>query len=260
VPRAGRVIVNGADPALQRVLARGIWSGQEFFDQPAGWHWRALAPGSECGVADDGFCLWRGDDLLGEVRQALAGDHNRSNAVAAIAAAAHCGVPPAVSIEALGRFAGVRRRLEVRGTAGGVTVYDDFAHHPTAIATTLAGLRRRVGAARILALLEPRSNTMKLGAMQALVAGSLAAADEIYCYAPAAGPHALGWDAQAALRPLGARARVFDRIGALVEAVHASARPGDHVIAMSNGSFGGIHERLLLALRGADADRDGASA
>ena len=198
--------------------------------------------------------MWRGASALGQVQLALAGDHNRSNAVAAIAAAAHCGVPPEQALQALARFAGVRRRLENRGVVRGVTVYDDFAHHPTAIATTLAGLRRRVGGARILALLEPRSNTMKLGAMQAQIAASLAPADEVFCYAPRSGPHALGWDPRTALQPLGARARVFEQLDALLAAVLETARPDDHVIAMSNGSFGGIHERLLAGLAAARDD------
>jgi len=243
VPRSGRVIANGADAALARVLARGAWCGVESFDRPDDWHWRA-----DAGIPD-GFGVWRGGQELGRLALALAGDHNRSNATAAIAAAAHLGIDPAQSIDALRRFGGVRRRLEQRGVVRGVSVYDDFAHHPTAIATTIAGLRRRVGTARILALLEPRSNTMRLGSMQALIPGSLAQADLVYCYAPRQGPHALGWDARATLAPLGERARVYDDIAALVAAVAAQAQAGDHVLAMSNGSFGGIHEKLLAALQ-----------
>jgi len=142
------------------------------------WHWRGSADRSEA------FTVWRGADCLGELEQSSAGDHNRSNALAAIAAAAHLGVGVAQSLEALRAFAGVRRRMELRGVVRGVAVYDDFAHHPTAMGTTLAGLRRLVGASRILALFEPRSNTMRLGAMQDLIAGSLRDADLVFCYGP----------------------------------------------------------------------------
>ncbi len=246
VPRSGRVIVNGTAAALERVLARGVWSGVERFDTVADWHWREEAGGA--GAA--GVGLWRGQRRLGSLELGLAGDHNRSNSVAAIAAAAHCGVDPAQALAALRTFAGVRRRLETRGRAGGATVYDDFAHHPSAIAATLAGLRRRVGRERILALLEPRSNTMRLGAMQSLLAASLGAADLVFCYGPREGPQALGWDPVQALQPLGDRARVFGSLDAMVAAVCAAARPSDHIIAMSNGSFGGIHERILAGLAG----------
>ena len=248
VPRRGRVVVNGRDGALARVLERGVWCEVETFDVAPSWHWRAPPAGPEGLSAADHFEVWRGGLRVGAVQSALAGDHNRSNAVAAVAAAAHCGVAPQAALQALARFAGVRRRLETRGAVDGITVYDDFAHHPTAIATTLAGLRRRVGAARILALLEPRSNTMKLGALQAQIAASLAPADLVFCYAPRSGPHALGWDPAAALQSLGAKARVYERIDDLLAAVLAATQAGDHILAMSNGSFGGIHERLLAAL------------
>jgi len=175
VPQNGRLIVNGRDAALARVLARGLWSELERFDVEDEWHWRDLADGA------DHFAVLRGGQMLGTLAQGPAGDHNRSNAVAAIAAAAHAGVDVSRSLAALGSFSGVRRRLELRGTVRRVSVYDDFAHHPTAIATTLAGLRRRVGAERILALLEPRSNTMRLGVMQEKLAASLAGADLVFC-------------------------------------------------------------------------------
>jgi UDP-N-acetylmuramate: L-alanyl-gamma-D-glutamyl-meso-diaminopimelate ligase len=158
------------------------------------------------------------------------------------------GVPPAGSIAALAQFEGIKRRLETRGVAGGVTVYDDFAHHPTAVATTVDGLRRAVGTQRILAVLEPRSNTMKLGAVKDALPGSLTAADLTFCYTGK-----LGWDPAAALAPLGARATVFSDLDALIDAVVGEARAGDHVLVMSNGGFGGIHDKLLerLARRGA---------
>ncbi|MEO8485048.1 MAG: cyanophycin synthetase, partial [Betaproteobacteria bacterium] len=180
------------------------------------------------------------------------GVHNRMNALAAIAAARHAGVPVAHALAALARFRGVARRMEVRGRASGVTVYDDFAHHPTAIATTIEGLRRAVGPARILAVLEPRSNTMKLGAMKDRLAASLESAERTYCYAAN-----LGWDAGAALAPLGSRATAHDDLDALVAAVVRDAQPGDHVLVMSNGGFGGVHGKLLAALQAkADAAPD----
>jgi UDP-N-acetylmuramate: L-alanyl-gamma-D-glutamyl-meso-diaminopimelate ligase len=195
--------------------------------------------------APDGSCRvgLAGEDV-GRLSLPLAGEHNRANALAALAAARHAGVAPAVSLEALARFGGVRRRLEVRGEARGVTVYDDFAHHPTAIAATIDGLRRRLSGGRILAVLEPRSNTMKLGVMKARLPGSLEGADLSFCYAAN-----LGWDAAEALSTLGGRASVFEDLGALVAAVSAAARPGDHVLVMSNGGFGGVHQMLLDALR-----------
>jgi UDP-N-acetylmuramate: L-alanyl-gamma-D-glutamyl-meso-diaminopimelate ligase len=173
----------------------------------------------------------------------LLGDHNRLNALAAIAAASAAGVAPAQAIDALSHFENVKRRMELRGTVAGVTVYDDFAHHPTAIAATIAGLRRKVGKARILAVLEPRSNTMKLGVMNDKLPGSLETADRIFCYTAK-----LGWNAASVLAPLGGRARCEDNFERLIAAIAAEARAGDHVLVMSNGGFDGIHERLLAAL------------
>jgi UDP-N-acetylmuramate: L-alanyl-gamma-D-glutamyl-meso-diaminopimelate ligase len=173
----------------------------------------------------------------------MVGRHTRMNALAAIVAARHAGVPVEASLTALASFRGVRRRLEVRGSVREVTVYDDFAHHPTAIATTIQGLRGRVGAQRILAVIEPRSNTMKLGTMKAALPGSLREADHTFCYASK-----LGWDAGEALAPLGYRASVHDDLDRLVDAVASMARSGDHVLVMSNGGFGGVHEKLLAAL------------
>ena len=232
-----KVMLDGyTEASLDRVLARGCWTPVERFGESGEW---------SCGPVDaDGAC----DILLvgmpqGRLNWRLLGEHNRLNALAAIAAARHVGVPPAVAIDALSRFANVKRRMEVKGVAGGVTVYDDFAHHPTAIATTLAGLRAKVGAARILAVLEPRSNTMKLGTMKAELPGSLADADQVFCYGAN-----LGWDAAEALAPLGAQAQTFDQLDALVAAVRQAARAGDHVLVMSNGGFGGVHGKLLAAL------------
>ncbi len=243
VPASGRLIVNGGEAALDRVLARGCWSEVERFEDAAGWHARDIHEGAE-----HVFTVACGDHTHGRLVLPAAGSHNRANALAAIAAARHAGVPPAVAIEALSQFVGVKRRLELRGSAGGVAVYDDFAHHPTAIALTLAGLRKRVGAARILAVLEPRSNTMKLGTMKAALPASLHEADRVFCYGAPSGKSALGWDPAEALAPLGERARSFHDIDALVAAVTQAARPGDHVLVMSNGGFGGVHGKLLDAL------------
>jgi UDP-N-acetylmuramate: L-alanyl-gamma-D-glutamyl-meso-diaminopimelate ligase len=235
LPRSGLVVANGADAALERVLARGCWSRLERFDAADGW---STAPGE-----DGSFEVrWCGEPL-GRVAWPLMGDHNRANALAAIAAARDVGVAPAAAIEALNVFRGVKRRMELRAVAGGVAVYDDFAHHPTAIATTLAGLRRRGGAGRILAVLEPRSNTMKLGVMKDALAASLAEADVSFCYTAN-----LGWDAAAALAPLGTRARCSADLDALAAAVVGEARRGDAVVVMSNGGFGGLQEKLLALL------------
>jgi UDP-N-acetylmuramate: L-alanyl-gamma-D-glutamyl-meso-diaminopimelate ligase len=242
VPRNGRVIVNARQPALARVLARGLWSEREDFDSPDGWHATDVLESADASE----FTVRLGSRALGRCRIALSGAHSRSNALAAIAAARHAGVDPVEAIAALERFEGVRRRMEVRGSVGGVTVIDDFAHHPTAIETTVAGLRARMGAAgRILAVLEPRSNTMKLGTMKALLPQSLADADLVFCYSGG-----IGWDVAQAMAPLGARVRVDAHLQRLVDDIVAAARPGDRVLVMSNGGFGGIHQKLLDALAG----------
>ena len=239
VPGQGRVIANGGEASIARVLARGCWSEVERFGL-------AEVPGTGPGwtIAVDGSILLGGAPQ-GALAFGQAGRHNQLNALAAIAAARHAGVPVAVSLAALAAVGGVKRRLEVRGTVNGITVYDDFAHHPTAIATTIDGLKRKTGGARILAVLEPRSNTMKLGAMKDALPESLRHADRVFCYAAN-----LGWDVAGALAPLDEKACVRDDLDALVGAVVAVARPGDQVLVMSNGGFGGIHDRLLAALAG----------
>jgi UDP-N-acetylmuramate: L-alanyl-gamma-D-glutamyl-meso-diaminopimelate ligase len=236
VPRHGRIIANGEEQSLDRVLARGAWSEVERFAygvEHAGMQWTIDADGT----------VRLGNDVLGVLRFDEAGRHNQLNALAAIAAARHAGVPVRDSLAALAAFRGVKRRLETRGVANGITVYDDFAHHPTAIATTIDGLRRRVSGGRVIAVLEPRSNTMKLGAVKDALPGSLAVADRVFCYAAN-----LGWDVRGALGPLGDRVLVGDDLERIVEGVAAFARPGDHVLVMSNGGFGGIHQKLLDAL------------
>lgn len=236
LPKSGLVVANAAEASLKRVLQRGCWTPTEWFGKPGGWELGELESDGSCIVKHNG-------EDIGRLRLALAGAHNRSNALAAVAAARHVGVPPAVALDALARFGGVKRRLEIRGTARGVTVYDDFAHHPTAISATIAGLRQRIAGGRILAVLEPRSNTMKLGVMKAQLPASLEGAELTFCYADN-----LGWNAREALQPLGDRAQVFDDIDALVAAVSGAAREGDHVLVMSNGGFCGVHVRLLEAL------------
>ena len=236
LPRSGKLIVNGRDASLGRVLAMGCWTPVERFGVAEGWD--AGSPDAEGGF--EVRLMGRG---LGRVRWTQAGEHSRMNALAAIAAARNAGVEPSQAIAALAQFKGVRRRLELRGTAGGVAVYDDFAHHPTAIRTTVEGLRAQKPAGRLLAVLEPRSNTMKLGVMKDQLAASLAAADRVYVYAAG-----LGWDVAAALRPLGEKARCLEPLEDLVATIAAEARAGDHVLVMSNSGFGGIHEKLLAAL------------
>ena len=189
------------------------------------------------------FKVLQAGQAVAEVQWAIGGVHNQLNALASIAAAGHLGVSPTVAAQALASFENVKRRMEVRGTVNGVTVYDDFAHHPTAIRTTVNGLRRQVGNARILAIFEPRSNTMRLGTMKAQLPWSLEEADLAFCHSGG-----LGWDAVTALAPMGPRAQVSDTIEGVVALVMAQVQPGDHLLCMSNGGFGGIHARLLAAL------------
>lgn len=236
LPRNGLVVSNAREASLDRVLARGCWTPVEKFNDPAGWR----MAGDD---ADGSLRLLRGDEVVGTACWALTGEHNRANALAALLAARHVGVPFDKGLEALSRFENVKRRMELRGAVNGISVYDDFAHHPTAIATTVAGLRRRIGDARILAVLEPRSNTMKLGVMKAQLPASLSETDRVFCYAAN-----LGWDAAEALAPLGDKAVVENDLGRLVTRIAESAVSGDHILVMSNGGFGGIHDKLLAAL------------
>lgn len=235
IPSNGRIVCNAEEASLQRVLARGNWSELETFGKEGEW--------SAGEVDGNGFEVLHQGQLVGRLQWSLMGEHNQMNALAAIAAARHVGVPAEVSIAALGSFLNVKRRMEVKGCVKGITVYDDFAHHPTAIETTLAGLRQRVGKARILAVLEPRSNTMKLGTMKALLADSLKDADQVFCYGAA-----LGWNPADALQALGARASCFEDLDALINAISQYAQNGDHILVMSNGSFGGLHDKLLIQL------------
>jgi len=244
IPKSGLLIVNGVDRVIDRVLARGCWTAVERFGVKRGWNATETGPES--------FEVSQYGKPVGRVQWGLLGEHNRQNALAAVAAAHSVGVDPASAVQSLTRFKNVKRRMELRGMAAGVSIWDDFAHHPTAIAATLAGLRNKVGSARILAVLEPRSNTMKLGLMNDRLVASLKYADRIFCYGAN-----LDWDAAAVLAPLGARASCEIDLERLVTVVIGEARRGDHVLVMSNGSFGDIHERLLAALgrRAAEAIR-----
>jgi UDP-N-acetylmuramate: L-alanyl-gamma-D-glutamyl-meso-diaminopimelate ligase len=232
--------VNADQESLQRVLAMGQWSELAGFGltDKAAWHIQ--------GEPKDFEVLQHGA-VKGRVQWTLGGVHNQLNALAAVIAAQHVGVPVADACIALSTFENVRRRMEVRGHVGegvqAITVYDDFAHHPTAIRTTVDGLRRQAGTSRILAVFEPRSNTMKLGAMKSQLPWSLEQADLAFCHTAG-----LDWDAAEALSPMGARASTAGDIDGLVAQVKAAARPGDHVLCMSNGGFGGVHAKLLQAL------------
>ncbi|MDX9989355.1 UDP-N-acetylmuramate:L-alanyl-gamma-D-glutamyl-meso-diaminopimelate ligase [Thiothrix unzii] len=237
VPSSGLAVVNGGDEHLKETLAMGCWTSVETF---ADGDWRAhylQADGSE-------FQVFFKEQAQGVVRWELLGEHNVNNALAAIAAARHAGVPVAHAVEALAAFKGVKRRMQLRGVVRDVAVYDDFAHHPTAITTTLAGLRAKVGAARIIALLEPRSNTMRMGTHKAQLAAALQAADVVLLYQP----QGLGWDLADVVAQIGDKAQLVQDIDALAAQVAQLAGAGDHILVMSNGGFGGIHDKLLAGL------------
>jgi UDP-N-acetylmuramate: L-alanyl-gamma-D-glutamyl-meso-diaminopimelate ligase len=258
VPAAGRLIVNGEDAELAATLRMGCWTPRETFaltkatgDGGADAEWSArIAAGSAAGR----FTVLCRGQAVAEVSWPLLGEHNVMNALAAIAAARHVGVAPARAAQALGTFLGVKRRMEIRGVVDQVTVYDDFAHHPTAIATTLQGLRARVAGARIIAVLEPRSNTMKLGVHREQLAPALELADRAWFLNSAD----LGWDLPSAVAALGTRASFAPDVDALVKGISQDSRPGDQVLVMSNGGFGGLHDKLLAALRARTAREPGA--
>lgn len=237
VPQQGLVVANGKEASLQRVIEKGCWTPVEKFGTDADWQ-AANAQG------DGSFDVLYQGKPQGRVAWGLLGEHNRMNALATIAAARHAGVSVEVSIAALTEFKNVKRRMELRGIENQVSVYDDFAHHPTAIETTVAGLRAKVGKARILAVLEPRSNTMKLGVMKSALPASLKQADLVFCYQAN-----LGWDAKEALAPIASKTQVHDDLQQLIDAIVSQANAGDQVLVMSNGGFGGIHQKLLDALK-----------
>ncbi len=236
VPSKGRLVLNGLEESLTRVLALGCWSEIRTFGSAVS---DFVAQGEPAE-----FNVFSGGQSVAKVQWRIGGVHNQLNALAAMAAAEHVGVNPSLAAQALSSFENVKRRMEVRGSVKGVTVYDDFAHHPTAIRTTVNGLRRQVGShARILAIFEPRSNTMKLGAMKSQLPWSLAETDLAFCHSGG-----LDWDAAAALMSMGERAKVSANIDEVIAQVLAQVRPGDHLLCMSNGGFGGIHDRLLAAI------------
>ena len=233
----GLIVSNGNDQNLERVLKKGAWTPIERFGENQYWRGSSAS-------ADGSFSISHEDEILGKLNWNQLGEHNRMNALAAIAAANHAGVAPNKSIAALEKFQGVKRRMEIKGVVNGITIYDDFAHHPTAIATTIAGLHHRVGKARILAVLEPRSNTMKQGVWKDDLAESLKDAQEVFCYTAN-----LGWDAAGALRSLGEKVKTSDDIQALIVMITQAAKPGDQVLIMSNGGFAGIYGELLEKLK-----------
>ena len=233
VPASGRVVVNAADASLARVLQRGCWSEVVRFDtgEQGSADWQAWGGGGQLRV--------RGKDGEGVARWALAGEHNLANAAAAVAAASVAGVATDDAVQALGQFDGVKRRLEHIGTVNGAEVFDDFAHHPTAIRTTLAGVREQAPG-RVIAVFEPRSNTMRAGVHRDTLAPALALADEVLVLRSSP----MEWDIDAALATLGSRVQVFDDVAAVYAAIDRTTQPGDTVVLMSNGSFGGLRERL----------------
>ena len=236
IPGQGLIVCNGREESLQTVLAQGCWTPVENFGSAEGW---------QAGEPDENgaFDVLHHGQTVGHIAWPLLGEHNRLNALAVIAAARHAGVSIQVACEALSQFQNVKRRMEVKGCVRGITVYDDFAHHPTAIATTVAGLRQKVGSARIIAVLEPRSNTMKLGSMKAALPESLAEADQVFCYGGG-----VEWDVAAALAPLGGKLHTGNDFDAFVQSILSNAKSGDHILVMSNGGFGGIHQKLLDGL------------
>lgn len=250
VPGDGLLVVNGEEPALETVISRGAWAPVERFGQDVKNEWSLISQ------AGDGFVVVKGGKEVATVSWAsdsgVMGRHNQLNALGAIASANHIGIAPADAAKALAAFKNVKRRLETIGVTNDITIYDDFAHHPTAITATVDGLRRRVGAARILAVLEPRSNTMKLGVMKAQLPNSLQEADKIFAFGASSGKESLGWDLHEVLSPLNAKeadkARSFDDLDTVVIAVTKEAKPGDHILVMSNGGFGGVHQKILKAL------------
>ncbi len=243
VPGGGRIIWNSGDARLRETLAMGCWTPLEGFSHSGN---DALWTARPVGATNDfsSFEVMEGGRPRGTVNWSMIGAHNMENALAAIAAARHAGVPVTSAIDALQSFQGIARRMQLRGEVNGVRVYDDFAHHPTAIATTVDGLRRRVGRERIVAVLEPRSNTMKMGVHRDTLAPSLSGADEVWLFAP---PD-LGWDASPIIQALGSRGHASQDVDALAADLAKASRRGDHVLIMSNGGFGGLHGKLLAAL------------
>ncbi|MBL8514781.1 MAG: UDP-N-acetylmuramate:L-alanyl-gamma-D-glutamyl-meso-diaminopimelate ligase [Betaproteobacteria bacterium] len=236
VPANGLIVANGRDEHVRKSLAKGCWTTVEEFGPGLLWDFKR-------GEQDGQFTVLMNGAEKGIVDWSLMGTHNTMNALAAIAAARHAGVPTKLAVDALNEFNGVARRMEIKGEIGGITVYDDFAHHPTAIATTVNGLRKRTGDQRIIAVLEPRTNTMKLGTMGAALPEALTNADVVFVFAKN-----LGWNVAKAFEPIGTKTGVFDDLDAMVASIAVMAKPGDQILVMSNGGFGGVHGKILHAL------------
>ncbi len=241
VPSEGRLIVRDDDSELAQTLALGAWTPTESFGRSAMAQWQVRPRALDW----SSFEVWHAGECMGLAQWNVFGAHNADNALAAIIAARHAGVPLDVALAALGSFKNTRRRLENRGIVRDITVYDDFAHHPTAIVATIEALRSRVGKARVLAVLEPRSATMRMGVHRDTLAASLQGADQVYLYAS---PD-IGWDVAGVAKALGTRATSVHTLPDLVQSIIKEARPGDHILVMSNGGFGGLHEKLLSALQ-----------
>ena len=240
VPGKGLLIYPSDDSALNDVLAMGCWSETEIYSKSEAVGWSVQLLGSELDGSE--FQVYWNGDSQGIVQWLLIGQHNVDNAVAAIAAARHAGVPVKYAIEALAEFKNVKRRLEIRGVVDGVTVYDDFAHHPTAIRTTLDGLRRKVGSQqRIIAILEPRSNTMKMQVHNTVLPDALSEADKVFLYLP--DDYATKFDNT--IKLLGEKCHAFNDIEKMREAILDDVVSSDHLLIMSNGGFAGIHQKLL---------------
>jgi UDP-N-acetylmuramate: L-alanyl-gamma-D-glutamyl-meso-diaminopimelate ligase len=241
VPSEGRLIVREGDPELAKALALGAWTPTESFGREVAADWQVRSRASDW----SSFEVWRAGECVGTADWDVFGAHNAENALAAVLAARHAGVPLEVALASLRSFKNTRRRLETRGSVRDITVYDDFAHHPTAIAATLEALRGRVGKARVIAVLEPRSATMRMGVHRDTLAASLQEADRVYLYASAD----IGWDVAAVATALGSKATLVTDLPELVQAIVKEVRPSDHILVMSNGAFGGLHEKLLSALQ-----------
>lgn len=241
IPGEGLIVANGDDHNVMETLDIGCWTPQETFGEQSCRDWNIDH------VSEDGrsFSVDFNEEILGQVEGNMLGKHNRLNAIAAIAAARHAGVPVEQSIEALKHFKGIKRRMEIRGEVNGIKVYDDFAHHPTAITETIDGLRRAVGNEKIWAVLEPRSNTMRMGVHKEQLATSLKQADEIILYQP----EGVDWDMQSVVDGLNGKAILHNRVENIVAQLKQKAKSGDHVLVMSNGAFGGIHQKILDVLK-----------
>jgi UDP-N-acetylmuramate: L-alanyl-gamma-D-glutamyl-meso-diaminopimelate ligase len=256
LPSEGCLVVNGQSEALRRVIGRACYTPVTWFNEDQGLHARVpsqsvnstpakpMGPQQKASAGREAFDIYQGDRLLGQLLSPLWGEHNRANALAVLGAAMALGVPADQAMAAMASFPGVKRRMQLRGESVGIRVWDDFAHHPTAIQTTLQGLAGQLTTGqRILAVIEPRSNTMKMGVMRDQLPGSLSQADLVFGYSGG-----LDWSLEQTLASLGSRACVRERLDDLINAIVEQARAGDQILVMSNGGFGGLHERLLSRL------------